>query len=175
MSPQVESVRLVRLGDEHVDATWRWLADSETLRRQIDCREPPTQDGNLALWRARRSDATREDYAILGADGVHIGNCGLCHIDRFHAKCELWIYLGGGYDRGHGTQSMRLLMARAFDGLGANRLYLRVVSDNPGAAKFYRRLGFREEGRLRQDSRRGDGYVDSICFSMLASEYGTLA
>jgi RimJ/RimL family protein N-acetyltransferase len=170
MSTPGEMLQLVGFGEEHIDATWRWLADSEVLRRQIDCREPPTRDGNLALWRARREDASRQDFAIV-AEGLHVGNCGLCHIDTFHRKCELWIYLGGGYGRGDGARAMKLLMKRAFDGLSANRLYLRVVSDNPRAAEFYRRLGFVEEGRLREDSRRGESYVDSICFAMLASEY----
>jgi RimJ/RimL family protein N-acetyltransferase len=166
-----ERVHLVPLRDEHLDATWRWLAESDVLRQQVDCRDRPTRDGNFTLWQARRSDSTRQDFAILAENNEHIGNCGLFHIDPFHRKAELWIYLGGGYGRGRGSEAMKLLMARAFHDVRTNRLYLRVVSDNPRAADFYRHLGFVEEGRLRQDSRRGDTYVDSICFSMLAPEY----
>ena len=166
-----EEVRLEPMGEAHLDATCRWLADAE-LRAQVDCLEPPTPEGNRTLWLARWADRRREDYAILAA-GRHVGNCGLCDIDRARGKAQFWIYLGEERGRGVGRQALEHLLHRAFVELGLARVHLRVLADNPRAIAFYRALGFVEEGRLRRDSVRDGRSVDALCFAMLADEYAT--
>lgn len=164
------TVRLVRMNEAHLASTLTWLSESERLRRQIDSMSAPTAAGNVAYWQANWSNRTRRDFAIVDRE-THVGNCGLCNIDEVRKKCELWIYLGGGYGGGSGTQAVELLLAHSFRELQLNRTYLRVVSDNPRALTFYKRIGFVEEGRFRQDTRHGDTYVDSIWLAILASEY----
>jgi RimJ/RimL family protein N-acetyltransferase len=163
---------LVPMGETHLAATLAWLRDP-MLRRQLDTFGEPTADGNAAYWRAHWADPTREDYAILDGAGRHVGNCGLCHIDPRRRKAELWIYVGESTTRGSGVGSsaVEALLARAFDGLRLNRIYLRVVADNPAAERFYLRLGFVPEGRWRQDTWHDDEPVDSLWFSILAAEY----
>jgi RimJ/RimL family protein N-acetyltransferase len=164
--------RLVRLGEEHLDATLGWLSDP-ALRRQIDSLGQPTAATNAAYWRAQWADPRREDYAILHAAGRHVGNCGLTGIDRSRRKAELWIYLGDSAARGAGSgaSAVRLLLRRAFDELELNRVYLRVLANNPAAERFYRRLGFVAEGRWRADTWQDGRPVDALWFSMLADEY----
>lgn len=164
-------IRLEPMGVEHLEATCRWLGDAD-LRRQIDSGGgPPTPDGNAAYWRANWANPARRDFAIVDAGGEHLGNCGLVGVDLHRRKAELWIYLGGGYGGGVGSAAVRQLLAHAFGDLGLHRVFLRVVSDNPRAVGFYQRLGFVVEGRTREDSRRGDAFVDSIWLGMLESEH----
>ena len=40
---------------------------------------------------------------------------------------------------------------------GLRKIYLRVFAHNDRAIRMYLAMGFVEEGRLRQDVRRGDG------------------
>lgn len=167
-----ESIHLEPMTEAHLEATRRWLSDAG-LRAQVDCLEPPTPTGNRTLWQARWARADREDFAILAADR-HVGNCGLCDIDQGRRKAQLWIYLGEGRAQGIGRQALRLLLRRAFVELGLNRVYLRVVADNPRAAAFYRNHGFADEGRLRADSLRAGHAVDALCLAMLADEYAAL-
>lgn len=167
---EAELVRLARMTDDHLAATCRWLRGSPELRRQVDCLEAPTEEGNVAHWHARWSETNREDYAIRVDQDGHVGNCGLCNIDRQRRKAELWIYLGAGRGTGRGSAAVRQLLVRAFDELHLNRVYLRVVSDNPRALGFYERLGFVLEGRFRQDTIHDGNPVDSIWMAMLASE-----
>jgi RimJ/RimL family protein N-acetyltransferase len=163
-------VALVPMGETHLAATHRWLSESAELRRQVDSLAPPTVDGNRAYWVAKWGESSREDYAIVAGD-VHVGNCGLTNIDKTRRKAELWIYLGDTRGRGIGGRALGLLLDRGFKGLYLNKIYLRVVSDNPKALHFYETAGFRFEGRLRQDSIHDGAFVDSICMSLLASEY----
>lgn len=171
MSRCNDDVRLARMSEPHLANTYRWLSRSDELRRQIDCREAPTEEGNRGYWLSKWRDPAREDYAIVTSGDRHIGNCGLCDIDRQRRKAQLWIYLGESYGSGCGTSALRQLLERAFDGLGLNRVYLRVIASNSRAAKFYSKLGFVREGVMRQDTAQEGAWIDAIVMGLLADEY----
>ncbi len=156
---------------EHVDATCNWLMHSAELRRQIDSLDAPEPGGNRAYWRRNFEDRSREDYAILDDEGRHVGNCGLMGIDLRRSKAELWIYLGEARGKGAGGIALRLLLERAFSGLGLARVHLRVVESNERAVAFYERAGFSIEGRARGDTIHDGIRLDSILLSLLAEEY----
>lgn len=165
------SIRLVALGAEHLAATCRWLAESSDLRRQIDCLDAPTPEGNAICWAERWQDSSREDYAILHPIYGHIGNCGLQDIDRARHKAQMWIYLGSHLGEGLGKLSVLALLHRGFGGLGLARIYLRVLAENIPAISLYHSIGFVLEGRARCDTIYEGKCVDALLFSMLASEY----
>jgi len=164
-------LKLVRFGQEHLETTRRWLTNSARLREEIDCLTAPSRLENETYWRAKWRDAAREDYAIVDDVAGHTGNCGLSEIDRKRRKAQLWIYLGDREGRGIGGTAVRALLARAFDELALERVYLRVVATNLHAYAIYKALGFVDEGRLRHDTVRGDEYVDSFLLSMLSGEF----
>jgi RimJ/RimL family protein N-acetyltransferase len=166
-------VTLVRLGEEHLETTWRWLTHSAALREQIDCLSAPTRLENESYWRAKWQDSAREDYAIFSEGGNHAGNCGLSEIDRKRKKAQLWIYLGGFRGQGIGRKAVFALLSRAFVDLALERVYIRVLATNLRAYAFYKTLGFVEEGRLRHDTVQNSKSVDSFLLSMLSREFET--
>lgn len=166
--------RLVRMADEHLAATLRWLRDPE-LRRQLDSLGEPTAEGNAAYWRARWGDPTQAAFAVLDAGGTHVGNAGLVGIDRARRKAELWIYLGERRGSGIGSAVLAAVLEHAFVDLGLNRVWLRVLATNSGAERFYLRHGFRAEGRLRQDTWWEGEPVDALVLSILAAEWSSTA
>lgn len=154
----------------HLLQTQRWLQD-ERLRRQIDCLAPPAEEENKQYWENCWRDTTREDYAILDDSGLHIGNCGLCSIDKKRKKCEIWIYIGIDQGKGWGSAAAQKLIERAFDELSLERVYLRVLATNTVAARFYEKLGFVYEGRWRGDTILDQDRIDSLWYSMLRNEW----
>jgi RimJ/RimL family protein N-acetyltransferase len=171
MYPKGHRPRLVTMSEEHLPATLKWLTESQDLRRQIDCLSIPSQHGHWQYWQKKWSDVSREDYAILNAHAVHVGNCGLCDLDLPRRKAQLWIYLGDSYGAGNGTAAAAQLLHRAFVCLALNRVYLRVVAENLEALRFYERIGFVREGILRHDTIHEGMYVDSLLMAMLANDY----
>jgi RimJ/RimL family protein N-acetyltransferase len=167
-----EGRTLVPMGEEHLDQTLEWLADPE-LRAQIDSLSEPDPAGHGSYWRGKWADPQRRDFAILSPARIHVGNCGLCDIDTRRRKAELWIYLGGQRARGTGSRALSELLQVAFSELELNRVYLRVVADNPRALAFYGGLGFTREGCLRQDTFREGRFVDSIVMSILVDEHAS--
>ena len=74
--------------------------------------------------------------------------------------------------RGIGTEALRLLIDHAFGDMALHRLGLRVIAYNTRAIRAYRKLGFVEEGRLRDNACVAGVYHDDLVMSLLAREHG---
>ncbi|ANE44085.1 GNAT family N-acetyltransferase [Deinococcus puniceus] len=69
-------------------------------------------------------------------------------------------------------ESKLLLLARAFEVLGANRVHFKVDARNARSLAAMRKMGAVEEGTLRQYQVRPDGFArDSVMFSILRGEW----
>jgi RimJ/RimL family protein N-acetyltransferase len=114
--------------------------------------------------------------AIALTDGDrHIGNVGLHSIDSTNRSAEFGILIGepDARGQGYGLEASRLILSYAFDELGLHRVMLRVFPFNDRALRTYARLGFREEGRLRESYHRRGAFHDTILMSILESEWRT--
>lgn len=109
--------------------------------------------------------ASREDDAPLG----------ICGVTGYRLQLPsgfLYISLGPGHrGRGVGTDAVRTLTRYAFDGLGLHRIGLGVFSFNERAIATYRRLGFVEEGRIREAWFRGGAWHDDVRMALLADDW----
>lgn len=108
--------------------------------------------------------------------GQHVGNIELSDIDWVHRKAKYSIIIGdeSAQGKGYGFEASLLLLRHAFGKLNLNRLELGVHEDNVAARKLYEKLGFSEEGRLRQAFLREDSYRDLIVMGLLAEEFCSL-
>jgi len=104
---------------------------------------------------------------------VHVGSCNLNDLDWRVRKAEIGIAIGDKsyWDQGVGAEAMRLMLGHAFDTLNLNRVYLHVYAHNERAIHLYAKIGFREEGRLRQDHFFQGQYVDTLVIGILNGEF----
>jgi diamine N-acetyltransferase len=102
-----------------------------------------------------------------------IGTGGLHNIDWRARAAEAGISIGDKtcWNRGFGTDVMRLLLQHGFDTLNLNRVYLRVYSNNRRAIRCYEKAGFVPEGRLREAHYQNGEYFDILLMSVLRSEW----
>lgn len=110
-----------------------------------------------------------------GEDWRHVGSCGLFNFNYLARNAELGILIGekSQWDHGFGTEAMELLLKHAFHTLNLNRVFLRVFESNGRAQRVYKKVGFIEEGRLREDQYRNGSFEATILMGILREEWET--
>ncbi len=151
-----------------------WLNDPETTRFLESGAVVETVE-SISAYIARYQDRSDALFlAIVLKDGDrHVGNLKLEPIDWRHRKATLGIMIGDASARGKGigTEAVVLALRFAFDRLGLHRVALGVTADNLPGIRCYRKIGFADEGRLRQAILRPHGYVDHLWMGILADEF----
>jgi RimJ/RimL family protein N-acetyltransferase len=102
-----------------------------------------------------------------------IGSCGFFNLDQRNRSSEFGIMIGdkSNWNKGYGTEAVRLLCQHGFNTLNLNRIYLRVLENNLRAIRAYEKAGFTHEGRQRQAEFRDGKYIDMLVMSMLKEEF----
>jgi ribosomal-protein-serine acetyltransferase len=77
--------------------------------------------------------------------------------------------------RGTMTDAVRALVDHAFTAWGLNRVEIRAAVENVRSRAIPQRLGFREEGTIRQAERVGERFVDHVVYGMLATDWPPLS
>jgi UDP-4-amino-4,6-dideoxy-N-acetyl-beta-L-altrosamine N-acetyltransferase len=59
----------------------------------------------------------------------------------------------------------------AFEMLKVHKVFGQTIGGNIRGIRFHRRMGFREEGVLREQHFDGEQYHDIVCFGLLRDEW----
>jgi len=132
-------------------------------------------DARAFIRRSRaglREGSTYNLSVFLRNVGELVGGCGLRDIDWNNKKAHIgyWIARPHWSNR-YATEAASLLIAAAFRDLRLHRIHTGVLPDNPRSMRVLRRLGFRVEGRAREDHLVGGRYRDFVLFALLRSEF----
>jgi RimJ/RimL family protein N-acetyltransferase len=102
-----------------------------------------------------------------------IGSCGIFDIDWISRRAEIGIMIGvkSQWNKGYGTETMRLILKHGFETLNLHRLFLRVFDTNPRAIRAYEKAGFVLEARLREAHFADGRYHDDLIMSVLRLEW----
>lgn len=104
--------------------------------------------------------------------GEIVGTAGFNNLDWSNKVAYIGYWLGQEY-QGHGimTRVARTLTDYALTDLEMNRVDIRAAYENKKSRSIPERLGFKEEGQIRQAEWLYDRYVDHVVYGMLASEW----
>ena len=120
----------------------------------------------LTTWLGRYERAwdteSSAGFAVRDASsGEAIGFAGFVQLDLDQQEGEIgYVVASAARGRGAAGRAVALLTRWGFDGLGLQRIELRIDPANEPSARIARRLGYRHEGTLRntyfKEGRRGD-------------------
>ena len=137
------------------------LASVEEARALVERRAAALRRGERIRWAiARRSD-----------DGV-VGSCGYVHWDQQARRAEVGYELHPD-EQGQGLmhEALTVMLAFGFAQMHLNRVEAFVVPENEPSLRLLRRLGFAEEGLLRDYGFWKDQFHDLRLFSLLKKDW----
>lgn len=115
----------------------------------------------------------------LEGDGTPIGVvCLKQNPPRFahHRWTDISIDIARGYrGKGYGGEAVMWAVWYGFQMAGLHRVQIQAFGFNTGARRLYEKLGFKEEGRLRDNMWFNGEWHDSFIYGMLEDEYRALS
>ena len=150
-----------------------WINDPEVTRFLLMYRPLAVGQEEEFLKRMHASETDLILGIVTRAEDQFIGVLGLHQMDQRSRHAQLGITIGDKnyWGKGHGTEAVRLVVDHAFQTLNFNRVWLRVVEFNARAIRSYEKVGFRVEGRLRQQMFRDGRYWDEIVMAILREDW----
>jgi len=112
--------------------------------------------------------------AVDSSTGETVGHGQLLGIDRQNRSATAGRILVGSPElrgQGVGEQIVRALLRIAFQELSLHRVVLRVLDFNKAAVRCYEKVGFRQEGLIRDIYKVGDQYWSLRQMSILEDEW----
>jgi RimJ/RimL family protein N-acetyltransferase len=168
-----DGLTLRRLERSDLPHIRRWMDDSD-LRAEIGAMAPMSEK-DAEEWFARvRSDRHRAWYVIVPDDGeLVVGEAGLLRMNLTWRTADMTVIVGepDHRGRGYGTEAGRLMLDLAFNYFRLHRVAIGVVGFNDAALRFWKRLGFREEGVQREGYFHDGAFHDFIMLSILEDEW----
>jgi ribosomal-protein-alanine N-acetyltransferase len=155
---------LLRLyGDPDVGRFNMWMP----LRTEAQARE------KVHLFRAQFENRQRIRWGIVRkSDGVLMGDCAFVHFDLRSDRAEIGFNLAQSFWRqGYMEEAVSAVISFGFGSCEINRIDALVVPDNMPSRNLLEKLGFVQEGLLRQVGKLRGEYRDALIFGLLREDW----
>ena len=125
---------------------------------------------SIAAWGEGRAF----DFAIRSVENPdrHLGNISVWFTSRQNPTGEIGYWIRSD-ETGKGicTEVMATVLAIGFEELHMHRVVLRIAVGNAASERVAEKLGFVNEGTLRDEVRVGDVWMDHTIWGLLEPEY----
>ncbi|MFE9607330.1 GNAT family N-acetyltransferase [Streptomyces sp. NPDC006012] len=172
-----ERVRLRGIEPEDWTAFMRFAVDEE---RTGDLLHPPRSAEGFRAWTKEQAVAGPDgDCFRLAVEAVDtqeiVGAVGVYHADPRAGWFEYGVTLGAEHRRkGYAAEAVVLLLRFMFAERRYHKCEARIFAYNEASLALHRRLGFVEEGRLRDRVFLAGRHHDLVVLGLLAAEFAPL-
>jgi RimJ/RimL family protein N-acetyltransferase len=173
-----ELVRLAAVDPESLaEAFSRWSRDSEYLRLLDSSAARPFSAKENKEWLEKQLENDPHDLYMFVIktlrDDRLIGEVSLDGVAWHHGDAFVGISIGEreSWNKGYGTDAMRVILRYAFHELNLHRVTLNVFAYNHRAIRSYEKVGFQFEGRQREALHRDGRRWDILYMGILRSEW----
>jgi ribosomal-protein-serine acetyltransferase len=168
-----DGAELRRYTPDDADAIFAVIdADRDHLRAWLPWIDPMTTPEYERAWLSAvlSNEDAMEGYGIFVDDAL-AGGAGLS-IFPFNVAAEIGYWIATPYEgRGFVTRACRALIDYAFTDGGLHRVVIRAAPGNTRSRAIPERLGFTEEGVMREEGIAAGGYHDLIVYGLLETEW----
>lgn len=160
---------------ERVDADGLFAlvdADRERLRARMPWVDGTRSADDTRAFIERGGSGQNLDALGIFAGGVCVGTIG-ARPDPMHGDCEIGYWIAAGHEgRGLVTRACRALIEHLFSTPDCHRVTIRAAPDNARSRAIPERLGFAQEGLMREAGWTPvTGYHDLVVYGLLEDEW----
>lgn len=172
-------IRLRAAEREDITAFLRWVNDAD-VTENLFLVSPMSRFEEEQWYDAMMEKPTSEHVLVIEVrdpspndDYRPIGTCQFHNLDWRNRSAEIGIMIGEKtfWNRGYGTETMRLLLVHGFDTLNLHRIWLQVYEKNKRGIRAYEKAGFQHEGKYREAHYQNGEYFDVHLMSVLKEEW----
>ena len=158
------------IGEEYLG----WLNDQEVTRYLETGKFPSTPNALRKYAEHFQGSTTDLFFAIIDREAeVHIGNVTLNRINWIHRTADTGLMIGRKefWGKGYAFEAWSLLIEYSFHRLGLRKIIAGAVADNVASIITLEKLGFKIEGRFRQEYFVDGEYREGIRLGLLREEF----
>lgn len=159
-----DATELHELIEANRDYLARWLpwAASQTIEETLDF-----------ISKAQSQMTANDGFQVaITLDSRIIGMAGFPEVDWANRCTRIGYWLAEAYQgRGIATAAAEVLVEHALSVWDLNRVEIHCAEENRRSRAVAERLGFRQEGTLRQAEHIKSGYLDRVIYAMLREDW----
>jgi ribosomal-protein-serine acetyltransferase len=157
-----ETYWLIKKNEEHLRPWMKWIDKVESLKDSI-----ANIEMNIEEW-----DLKTDLHLGIFRDEVMVGMISLHDINYLDHKAYIGYWLDeDNVGRGIMTDSVRAMIEYAYTELDLNRIEIRAGVENIKSRAIPERLGFKQEGVIREAEFVNGIYIDLAIYGLLRNEY----
>ena len=162
----------VSINDDDANKYLKWMNDKTVAVDFGQYHRVVSSKSDIKWIYETPSDMQRYAMVLLEGD-VLIGSISIHNIDHLNKNAFIGIFIGEEAHRckGYGAEAIRLLLEYGIKTLNLHNIMLTVHADNYAAIACYKKVGFREVGRLPEWVFKDGQYVDKLYMSLFAREF----
>jgi len=169
-----KKVKLRAIAEEDLDDLHRWANDPDIWYLLAGWHFPSSKTYMQKWFESLQTDTLNQRFAIETADSGLIGTANLADIDWKNNHAFHGMMLGDKdlRGKGYGVDTIMTVMRYAFEELHLERLDGSMIEYNAVSLSIYcKKLGWKEEGRLRNWYFRKNRYWDKVMVGITRKDY----
>lgn len=169
----METVFLRKIEERDKDLLFSWISNP-SLRKMTGTRGMPNAKSH-DVWFNNKINDKDNVIRVIQFGARSVGIIGTNSIDLQNRNAEIYLYVGDDQNRkrGIGASAVKQFMSCLFDNYGIHKIFCRIFSYNIASIRLFQKLGFKEEGRLKDHVYCLDEgkYYDLLFFGCFKSDY----
>jgi len=168
-----ELVGLVPLQTTDELALFKWLNDPGVRKASGRQTWKPAYSLEQVqdLIKERLAQPSRFDLMIVDRrNDRQVGLIEITHLQPMSDSAQITLVWGERADDEMAIEALALAAGYAFNSQGLHRLWTRVPAAQRSVLEIFQRVGFEQEGVLREDHFGAGGWQDSVLLSLLSAE-----
>ena len=167
-------VTLRPVQEDDVDNILTWVNDKDIVGNLATfAGKPLTREEEVTWVRKVRTSNDERVFTVLARDGRYLGQVGLHQIFWRSKVARAAAIMSSRKDmgKGYGSAAIACLMDIAFAELALHKVWLMVFEKNQRSRRTWQRLGFVEEGNLRDEYFHDGAWHNMVRMGLLAGEW----